>query len=834
MAPRFTFHLIGNAHLDPVWLWNWREGLNEAIITSRAILDLMDEFPELTFVRGEALLYRHIEEHDPQTFARIRRRVADGRWDVAGGTHIQPDTNLTGTETLCRHFARSQAYFRSRFGRAAEIAWAADSFGHSAGLPDILAEAGMRGFAFTRPSGAQVALARPAFWWEGGAGNRILAYRPCPGWYGCEREEMPRRLDGVLAMAETSGLHHVGVFYGLGDHGGGPTRRTLRDIAAWADAHPEIAVVHSGLHPFFAALRRELESKGDEGFLPVHRGELNFCLRGCYVSVAKLKTAFRATEALLTRAEATDSALAAALATPPSELGPAWDAVLINSFHDILPGSSIESAVEEQLAWLGLARHLALAAENRALNRLARAVDTTRSREPAGDMPGSAVQLVWNPHPWTYRGPVELEASLDYRPIWAYRGRSAALPLAVRGPDGALLPHQVVETEHSSMPQLPWRKRVIVPATLPPLGWTVMEMAWEEGTRTPSRADSPTAAVSPGAGRIGNGVLTLEARAGETGVHIQRNGKPILRAEGLGVVTVEDPWGSWGGMGEEPESLDLSSVRQRWTIDRVDVLEPGPERALLAVRFVGGHSRLDLRFALLHSRAVVEATARLFLDERSARLKLCLPAGGTEAEFEVPGGVVRRGPAGEVPGGRWVRLRTPRGLFGFASNALYGFDLKDGVLRASMARASRYANDVRTPPEGDPWRPVVDTGELTFRFLLAAGREAGRELPRLARELELPPVTACVAPSPGNLPRTGSLGGVRPESLQLLALKPAEDGRGWVLRLQETAGRTATATLTWLGQVLRLGPVPARAIATWRLVQEGGVWRAVRVSAQEL
>ena len=833
MSTRYTFHLIANAHLDPVWLWDWREGLNEGIITSRTILDLMDEFPELTCIRGEALIYRHIEENDPETFARMQQRIAEGRWDVVGGTHVQPDTNLTGTETFCRHFARSQAYFRSRFGRAAEIAWAADSFGHSAGLPDILVAAGMTGFSCTRPGAAQVAIAKPAFWWEGSAGGRVLAYRPAAGWYGCERDEMPRKLDGLLAAAEKGDLRQVGAYYGLGNHGGGPTLRILREIAAWSAAHPEVEVIHSGLHRFFAALRQEIGEKGGAGFLPVHRGELNYCLRGCYVSVAKLKYAFRRTEAAVVRAETADSAIAASLALPPAALGPAWDSLLLNSFHDILPGSSMERACDEQIAWMGLARQQALAVENQALNQLMRRVDTSRSREPEGDLPGSAVQLVWNPHPWEYHGPVELEASLDYRPIWSYRGRTPELPVAVRGPDGELVPIQVVETEHSAMPDFPWRKRVVVPMTLPPLGWTVMELAWEEGNPPLSRAASATAARRLGDGAIGNGIFTVEAAPGDAGVRLCREGKALFAGAGLGVITVDDPWGSWGGMGEEPASLDLSTVRHTWSVTASAVLETGPERAVLAVRLSGGHSRLDLRFLLYHSKPSVEVSARLFLDERSARVKLCLPVGAERAVFEVPGGEAERGSVGEVPGGRWVRLRTAQGTLGFASDALYGFDLKDGVLRASVARASRYANDVVTAPEADPWRPVVDCGELVFRFLLTTGNEAEEGLPRLARELEMTPFTACVPAKPGELPRQGSLLEVRPAGLQLLALKPAEDGEGWVLRLRETSGQAVKAAITWCGRPLKLGTVAARGIASWRLRTLAGAWSAVRVNTQE-
>ena len=106
-----TFHLIANAHLDPVWLWDWREGLNEGIITSRTILDLMDEIDDLTCIRGEAVVYQHIEKYDPKTFARIKKYVAEGRWDIVGGTHVQPDMNLTGTETMGVIFSGPNSIF---------------------------------------------------------------------------------------------------------------------------------------------------------------------------------------------------------------------------------------------------------------------------------------------------------------------------------------------------------------------------------------------------------------------------------------------------------------------------------------------------------------------------------------------------------------------------------------------------------------------------------------------------------------------------------------------------------------------------------------------------
>ncbi|MBN1673622.1 MAG: alpha-mannosidase [Kiritimatiellae bacterium] len=819
---RPVFHLLPNAHLDPVWLWDWREGLDEAVITTRTILDLMDEDPALTFLRGEAVLYRHIETHDPALFARLRRRMAEGRWDVVGGTWLQPDTNLPATETFVRHFVEGQRYFRRAFGRTPRVAWAADSFGHSGGLVEILAACGIQGFSFSRPGQGDLPLRKPAFWWEARSGARVLAYRvPC-GWYGTNRHDIPARLDATLECAKRDGLRNVGVYIGLGNHGGGPTRRQLADARAWAAAHPDVEVRFSGLHRLFAALRRESAS------LPVVRGELNFCLRGCYASMARFKFRFRQAEALLGRAERIDAAVAARLGRPPADLGAAWRGLLFNSFHDILPGSSIERAYDEQLDWLGGCVHAARVAEHDALGALARRADTRVPAVPA-DHPAAVALVVFNPHPRPYGGPCELEASLDYRPIREYDRRPDEVPTELRGPGGRPVSHQCVATEHQAMRSLAWRKRVAFRADVPPMGWQVYTLGW---VGKPARARAKTGAAARADGRhgISNGLLRVTARPGTRGVAVRWGRRALLAAPGLHALTVEDPWGSWGSMGSTPSARNLSDIRHTWRIARADLLERGPERAALHVRLTGGASTLDLLFRLWRGRAAVDVEARLHWNERSARLKLVMP-GCNRARFEVPGGVMDRDRQEEMPGGRWVEARGVRGGFGFASDAVYAFDLWKSALRATLVRATGYADDVPTTRRQQPLRPATDRGEHRFRFLLAP---PGAPLADLADELERPPVSVMAAPARGPLGRRGSLVALEPAAARLLALKPAADGRGFALRVQLQAARAAAAELTWLGQRIRLGRLAPWAVVTFRLSRRGARWRASKATAGEV
>ena len=823
-----TIHLIANSHLDPVWLWDWREGLNEGITTCRTMLDLMDESPDLTYNRGEAVIYEHIERTDPETFRRIRAYVRAGRWDAIGGTYLQSDHNLPATETLSRNLLRGQRYFASRFGRRVEAGWAADCFGHSAGLPEILASAGIRYFAFTRPSQGQVPMREPAFWWVGPGGSRVLAYRPMWQGYLSERHKMAEKLDHALAMGREGKLRNLACFYGLGNHGGGATRRHLADIRAWSAAHPEVRVLHSTLHRFFHALEREAAARKPRG-LPVFRGEMNFVLRGCYSSAARLKFQFRRAEAAIGRAERTDAVIAAALPRRPADTAPAWDAVLFNTFHDILPGTSIERAINEQGDWLGHAIHTARRTECEALNALAAPVDTRVAPVPGADRPSGVATLAWNPHPWRFDGFVELEACLDYRPIKDYEGRPHLLPVRMLDHAGQPLPFQLVATEHNSFPTLAWRKRAVLPLRVPPMGWTVLETAWTEDTAPPAAPSEAAPATSPRKGTIGNGIFTVSAVRGATGIAIRRHGRPFLPGAGLAAAVFEDPWGSWGDEAEK-DGTDVSTERERWRVTHSAVLERGPWRAALWVRLAGRRSRIDLTLHLHAGRETIEVAARTLWNERAARLKLLFP-GGNGAEFEVPGAIVRRGPGmGEVPGGRWARVDGPRQAFGFASDALYNFNCCRGEFQATVARASRYADTNTLPAGAEPWRPATDNGELTFRFLLTSDLAA---LPRLAAELESPPALLPVWPSTGPWPREGSLLRMEPSSVRLLAFKPAEDGHGWIVRGQEDAGRIARVRLTLCGAAIELGELGARRIGSWRLRRNGAGWRAERCDATE-
>lgn len=821
MKSALTIHLLPNAHLDPVWLWDWREGLNEGIQTCRTVLDLMDEDPSLTFVRGEAMVYRHIEQYDPETFARIRAQVEAGRWDVVGGTLIQADNNLTSTEAAVRQFVVGQSYFRKTFGKPVKVAWSADAFGHSAGLPEILQAGGIESFVFTRPVFQELPIESPAFWWEGSSGARVLAYRPSSN-YLSDRTGVAQTLDRLMEESRESDLRTIGFCYGIGNHGGGPTRALQAQIAAWSALHPEVTIVPSGLHRFLEDLRGEVTRSGLN--LPVHRGELGHCLRGCYSSGARLKFLYRKTESRLLRAERSSSAIAAALAREPVGLDSAWEELLFNAFHDILPGTSIERATEEQMSWLGSVDLKSQRSEMNGLTALALRVDTTVA-PVEGDRPGAVPVLVWNPHPYPYNGQVEVEACLDYRPIFSYEGRIDELPVQVLDANKKPLPFQEIAKENEFLPVWPWRKRLVVPVSLPPMGWTVLEYGWVEGTVPVGVESCLRADASRG---IENETYRIQALPGTQGINLWHRGELLFAGDGLGVSLFEDPWGSWGGMSEEPDSINISTEIEKWEITQTKILETGPERVSLWIRFAGPRSSIEFTCSLSRGREAVDWKCRVFWNERQARLKLVFPFGDKDnhAEFDAPGGTVERTPGGEVPGGHWVRIMNGKSRFGFASDALTNFDLQVGTFRATVLRSAGYATSGQSPGWDECWRPVSDSGDYRFQFLLQPGDGS---LEALAGELEQPPIASIVPSGRGELPREASLLKIEPEGVRILALTPAGKPNDFILRVQSYVA--TDVVLTWLGSRLELGSLGKAEIQTWRLSKEGGKWSAQAISA---
>ena len=164
---RRRLHLVCNAHLDPIWLWEWEEGAAEAISTFRVAADFCDEFPGFVFNHNEVILYKWIEEYEPGLFRRIQRLVRQGKWNIMGGWWVQPDCNMPSGESFIRQGLLGKAYFREKFGVDVTTAINFDSFGHTRGLAQILAKSGYDSYLFMRPDRGVCKMESNEFVWVG-------------------------------------------------------------------------------------------------------------------------------------------------------------------------------------------------------------------------------------------------------------------------------------------------------------------------------------------------------------------------------------------------------------------------------------------------------------------------------------------------------------------------------------------------------------------------------------------------------------------------------------------------------------------------------------------
>jgi alpha-mannosidase len=840
-----TVHLICSAHLDPVWQWRWEEGASEALATFRNAVDILGEHAGLIFCHNEAVLYQWVERLDPGLFGEIGRLVRAGRWTVSGGWFIQPDTNLPGTESLVRHIAEGRRYFHERFGVRPRVAYNFDSFGHSAGLPQILRLAGYEMYIHMRPQGHELSLPADLYRWRGADGTVIPAYRIFVGLYHTERDNIEERLRAGVALALEVG-RDIPVFWGLGNHGGGATREDLRRIDAFVNKETRVRIIHSTPDAFFEAVRGAARSA------PVFEGELGRSFTGCYTSLSRLKR--RAVRSLggLVQSEA----LAAAAwwlrgqAFPAEELGEAWHLHLFNDFHDIITGSCVEPAEADALDQYGRAEDLARGARFGAVGAL----------NPDGGASPLLPVTVANANPAPERVPVEFECMADYRPFW-----KGEWHLRLFRADGSEVLCQEEQPE-ALLPFNGWRRRLSFVDDLPGVGLSRYEVRAFEGPAPAKRRHVPSAHVPD---------FRLDRASGLVSSLKTMDGRECLAGPLFEPLVIEDTADSWG-----TERWSYRKVAGRFKAEGPPrVIRDGPVRTLTQIVFSFKKSRIVMDVHSYPDWPFLEFRLRITWNEERRRLKLRIPTRFEAASVlcEVPGAAAVRPADGEEHvHGRWLfvegRVKEGVAAFGVVNNGQPGYDFEDGEVRLSVLRSAAYCHERGFDLEGAAARGThtsgtcprawkfSDIGVHDVRLLVAAGEpdEVRAALPGLADYLGAPP--AVYAHLPYGMPeiRRGdayqrsmspcvTLLSLAPAGVRLLACKPSQDGQALVIRLHEATGRRTRARMTVAlpgdaggGQDKR-GHVPKVfvplflkpfEIKTIR-VERDGAWRSVRLIEEQ-
>jgi alpha-mannosidase len=766
-----VLHLIGNSHIDPVWLWQWPEGLQEVRATFRSALDRMNEYPEFIFTCDSAAYYEWVEEIDPGMFEEIRARVAEGRWELVGGWWVEPDCNLPGGESFVRQALISQRYFHEKFGRIATVGYNVDPFGHNGMLPQLLRRSGMDSYVFMRPGPHEYRLPSPIFWWESPDGSRVLAFR-LPHEYCAPREDLGYHLDKSIAQLPDEWSEMM-AFYGVGNHGGGPTRENLDSIRRLDGSGAMPQLRHSTPRRFFDTL---LASGAD---FPVVRDDLQHHAVGCYSAHSGIKRWNRRTESALASAEAW-SAVASVVgvrAYPRAELVRAWKQLLFNQFHDTLGGTAIEPAYRDARDQLGEAASIAARAENGAIQSISRRIDLPFEA-------GTAPIVVFNPHAWPVRTAVELEFG-GLKPTDGLRDDT-----------GSSVPLQVVQSYATVSA---WRNRLTFEADVPPLGYRTYRT-------TP---DSPRPAGS--ALRAEPGLLENDHLRVELDRNTGRIRSLVLREAGVDVAEIAQP--------DRPRAVVVDDTSDTWghrklafrdeigelQATAVSVVEAGPVRAVVRVESRWGDSSLTEDFVLAAGSSELEV--RVILDwrepSRLLKLRFATRIDDPAATYEIPYGAIQRPANGEEePGQRWIdvsgRLAEADGAtfgLGLLNDAKYGFDIHAGELGVTAVRSPIYAHHEPTTPKPGVRYQHQDIGQQRFTLRLVPHRGDWSEggLTRRAAELNQRPTVLTESFHEGDLPTSASYASVVPDHVVLGSVKLAEDGDDLVIRVVETAGRAADA-----------------------------------------
>ena len=329
---------VGHAHIDSAWLWPVRETIRKCARTFSNVLDLMDRYPGFVFAASSAQQYAWMKERYPEIFERIRVRVSEGRWAPVGGMWVESDTNMPGGEALARQFVAGKGFFLRELGVETTEVWLPDSFGYSAALPQIVRASASDSFLTQKISWNETnVMPHHSFLWEGIDGSRVFTHFPPVDTYNSDLGAVD--LDRAERQHAERGISDLSLVpFGFGDGGGGPTREMIETAHRKQDLEGSPRVELTRPDDFFAQAKAELPEPSTwsgELYLEFHRGT--------YTSQARTKAGNRRSEHLLREAElwATTAAVRRGVAYPADRLRDLWHTVLLQQFHDILPGSSI-------------------------------------------------------------------------------------------------------------------------------------------------------------------------------------------------------------------------------------------------------------------------------------------------------------------------------------------------------------------------------------------------------------------------------------------------------------------------------------------------------------
>ncbi|MEN6520922.1 MAG: glycoside hydrolase family 38 C-terminal domain-containing protein [Armatimonadota bacterium] len=801
-AKDYTIYCVGHAHIDMNWLWDWPETVSTTRDTFTTIDRLMDEFPEFHFSQSQASTYQAMEDYSPEIFETIKRRMKEGRWEPTASMWVEGDKNLASGEILCRHLLYTRRYMKEKFGLpydAIKIDWEPDTFGHAATIPSILSRGGVRRYYRCRPSPVEHALS----WWEGPDGSRVLVFSE-KTWY--INPITPKMGHHMVNFCKETGLKCYLFVYGVGDHGGGPTRRDLVravDISTWP-VFPNVKL--STTDAFFNAVEKE-----DLTSLPVHKDEINCVFEGCYTSESHVKHANRISENILPEVESVSLIAGAASGYKyrADEIKNAWYMAMFNQFHDILPGSGVRGTYDYAQGQFQKIRATAESIRTDALRKLASAVDTSAASgiEPAAGSLGATIgdgtgAGVGN---GKYPGGVTAYAStaVSAEPFMIFNQMpfkrsevviatvwNKKLPkdkITVRDDSGNVASGQVLETGNY------WGHDFTAIAfsakDIPAMGYRIYTI---DKALTPAAASEEVKMVSPGV--MENEFLKVEIDQPSGAI------KSLIDKEtGYEFVPEGELAGVLEYYQEVPHDMTAWEIGQTQRLKKLSddgvfkVVQKGPYRAAVKTSRKVNDSCITVEIGLNAGSRMIDFKVTADWIERGTKetgvpmLRIAFPSKIENAKgtYEIPFGSIERPSNGqEVPALKWADLSGDcvgkKGSCGITMvNAdKYGHNADKNTLRLTLIRSSY---------DPDPL-PEIGHHEIILGIAPHDGPCSTPDAARAAASFGLPMSVVSTSIHKGKLPGSKGFAEVFTPNIMLTCLKKAEDSESIVVRVYEMEG----------------------------------------------
>jgi alpha-mannosidase len=792
---------VGHAHIDLAWQWPVAQTRRKGARTFSTVLRLMEQYPAYHFVASQPALYQMVREDEPSIFARLKERIAEGRWEPTGATWVEMDCNLSGAEALVRQFLFGKRFFREELGVDPRVLWLPDVFGYCAALPQVMKGCDVDYFMTTKISWNEYnRLPYDTFRWRGIDGTEVLTHMPTApldpafggadagmaAFYTYNAKFTPYDLAGTWTAYRQKDMNDELLYlYGFGDGGGGPTD-TMQETAARLAALPGFPrVAQSSAEDFFRRLHERVWTDPD---LPTWVGELYLEYhRGTYTSQGWIKRANRLAEQLYREAELW-SVAAGPLRDPSEraawqrELRAGWERILFNQFHDILPGSSIAQVYVDARAEYHEVVKRGEGVRDAALDGIAAAVRTS----------GPSL-VAFNPAPFAREDPIELLLP-------------AGTPLPTPADhEGRPLPVQELGCDEAGV-------RVLVGAAAPPLGYRAYSLAGPHAERQTPNAERRrnAAGTDQGGLHIERELLEnryfrlrLDEHANIVSLYDKRTGREVIAPgeRGNQLIAFED----------RPLNFDAWDINiyyndKPYPVDDVTswrVVEEGPLRGGVEVVRRYGGSTITQRILIHADIPRIDFPTRVDWRERQTLLKAAFPVtvNSPRATFDIQWGNVER-PTHWNTSWDWARFETcahkwidlSEGDYGVSllNDCKYGHDVKGHTMRLTLIKSGVFPD------------PEADQGlhEFSYALLPHQGDWRTGETVRHAYLFNMPAAARLVPAQQGTLPEAASLLSTDRPGLVIETVKPAEDGDGLIVRVYDAHNTRGPAALTFAREII--------------------------------